>query len=146
MEDFSQWILGSKPRCEFFGVDRPPKGDYFYHVHIRPLNNPPELSKWDAAYKAGLRQTSDAMLMYVPSDCGEKYLLFAQFDDPTAHKLWNRSIASSNRTRNRYTEIAKKFHENWSSCTFNIPMSYVQTNSIVLKAKIDEALQKQQAA
>lgn len=77
------------------------------HVHLVPIINLAQRSKWDVNWQRGSRRTSDRVLVYAKDR--ESYLLIAILPEPTAHQIASMTHPEDMETMKSFAEIAAQF-------------------------------------
>jgi len=100
---------------EFFGKDAAystpqvhGQPEALRHVHLMPLHDSVELSRWRTAFRFKRRKTSDRHLVYAQSGT-DSYLLIIILDAPTAHEIARMQTSTDRALMQTFCDIADNF-------------------------------------
>jgi mRNA interferase YafO len=115
---FAQWKLNGEYEHYYFGKDSAyssPKvnGQKYLlrHVHLVPVRDTQQLSKWKKAWQFKSRKTSDRVLVYVSNNLSNDHLLIYILDEPSAHKVAKMETEKDMELMNYFAEVAQSFIE-----------------------------------
>jgi mRNA interferase YafO len=115
VELFSEWKKGDALGHKIFGKDNPyetplvdGKPYTLRHVHLIPLHDPKETSKWLSQYASRSQKTSDRALVYITNLAGD-HLLIALLEEPGAHAMARSKNPVDVETMKAYALIAAEF-------------------------------------
>lgn len=77
------------------------------HVHLIPIADPMQLTKWRTNWQRGARRTSDRALVYVQD--GKRFLLIDILNEPFAHEIAQMKTEQHRLIMNNFAKIAESY-------------------------------------
>lgn len=118
VREFETWKAGGPAREHdslYFGKDSsyatPTVDGQRYvlrHVHLMPLSDAEQLTKWRLNFQRRSRKTSDRSLIYVSDDKGNHLLIFV-LPEPDAHAVARMGTQNDKETMEGFAEVAAAF-------------------------------------